>query len=90
MIRDLCILYGLPSPLAMLQTSIPKPKFKALVKSLVVDYWEVKLWCDALPLGSLKFFHPHYMSLLPTHYGLLVVQTLLKSTRPLCLTRVFW
>ena len=67
MIRDLCILYGLPSPLAMLQDPIPKPKFKALVKSRVVDYWEVKLRSDALSLSSLKFFHPHYMSLLKPH-----------------------
>ena len=66
-VRDLCILYGLPSPLAMLQDPIPKPKFKALVKSRVVDYWEVKLRSDALSLSSLKFFHPHYMSLLKPH-----------------------
>ena len=48
----------------MLQSPTPKSKFKALVKSLVIDYWEVKLRSDALSLGSLKFFHPRYMSLL--------------------------
>ena len=66
-IRELCIQYGLPSPLAMLQSPIPKSKFKSLVKSLVLDYWEVKLRSDALSLPSLEFFHPYYMSLVKPH-----------------------
>ena len=66
-IRELCIQYSLPSPLTMLLSPIPKSKFKSLVKSRVIDYWEVKLRSDALSLGSLEFFHPQYMSLVKPH-----------------------
>ena len=66
-IRELCLQYQLPTPLTLLYSPPPKPQLKTLVKSLVIDYWEVKLRAEAAPLDSLRYFHPHYMSLVKPH-----------------------
>ena len=66
-VRELCILYGLPSPLSLLCSPLPKPKFKSLIKSRVIDYWEIKLRSEACLLPSLQYFQPQYMSLVRPH-----------------------
>ena len=66
-IRELCLQYRLPSPLSLLQSPLPKQRFKSLVKSLVLDYWEMKLRADAQPLDSLQYFNPKFMSLIRPH-----------------------
>ena len=68
-IRDLCIKYELPSPLSLLQFSMKKEAFKKLIKSRVVDFWEVHLRTEAARLQehSLRYFKPEYMSLTQPH-----------------------
>ena len=66
-VRELSIMYGLPSPLSLLHSPLSKPKFKSLVKSHVINYWEIKLHSEAMELPSLKYFNPNYMSLTKPH-----------------------
>ena len=66
-IRDLCLQYRLPHPLQLLSKPLSKLKFKKLVKSHIIDYWEIKLRTEALPLTSLEFFNPSFMSLKTPH-----------------------
>ena len=66
-IRDLCLKYALPHPLAILQTQPSKVAFKKLVLSKVISYWETKLRGEAALLPSLVNFKPEYMSLKKPH-----------------------
>ena len=66
-IRDLCLKYDLPTPLALLQSPPPKCSFKALVKAHVLDFWEQKLRSEAAKLDSLVYFKPNFMSLVHPH-----------------------
>ena len=52
-IRNLCILYDIPHPLKLLQSNLRKENYKKLVKSHVLDYWEIKLREKAASLLSL-------------------------------------
>ena len=66
-IRQLCIQYGLPSPLSLLQSPLSKTKFRSLIRSHIINYWELKLRSDAMLLPSLQFFKPQFMSLCKPH-----------------------
>ena len=66
-IRELCIQYQLPSPLDLLYNPPPKTKFKSMVKSHVVNYWEIMLRFEAAQLRSLVHFKPLYISLVKPH-----------------------
>ena len=55
-IRQLCIQYDLPSPMSLLLEPLPKPHYKALVKSSVLSYWLVKLRARAASLDTLRHF----------------------------------
>ena len=66
-VREICLLYGLPHPLSLLQYPPPREAFKKLVKSLVTDYWEQKLRMEASILSSLTYFQPAYHSLSRPH-----------------------
>ena len=66
-IRSLTQQYHLPHPLTLLERPLSKLAFKKLVKSKVCDFWERKLRRTALPLTSLRYFHPEFMSLVKTH-----------------------
>ena len=66
-IRDLCLCYGLPHPLDILSNPLSKEKFKTMVKSSVIDYWEQKLRGEASNLSSLQYFKPSFMSLTSPH-----------------------
>ena len=66
-VRNLLLLYHLPHPLLLLQNPLSKESFKKLVKSKVLDYWEVKLRAEASLMPSLTFFHPQFMSLTVPH-----------------------
>ena len=66
-IRQWCLIYGLPHPSCLLANPLPKPAFKKLVKSKIIDYWEVKLRQEAHSLKSLTYFTPSYMSLSSAH-----------------------
>ena len=79
-IRALCIQYQLQSPLEMLHNPPPKTKFKSIVKSHVIDYWEAQLRHEASQLKSLTYFKPQYMSRVRdlTQFGQLVGHIPLK------------
>ena len=66
-LRDICLLYGLPHPLELLNNPLSKESFKKLVKSKIRNYWEEKLRCDTLSLSSLVFFKPAFYSLTRSH-----------------------
>ena len=66
-IRNLCLQYNLPHPLTLLDSPLSKTKYKSLVKSKIIDFWERKLRIEAAPLTSLLYFNPNYMSLTRPH-----------------------
>jgi hypothetical protein len=66
-LRDVCLLYQLPHPLAILDNPPNREAFKKLIKARVVDHWEVKLRGEASLLSSLVYFQPEYMSLTKPH-----------------------
>jgi hypothetical protein len=68
-IRDICLMYNLPSPITFLQNTPTKYVYKKLVKSKVVDYWELNLQAEAenLKENSLKYFQADFMSLTTPH-----------------------
>ena len=68
-LKELCLVYHLPSPLSLLQSPPSKLVYKRLVKSKIVDHWEIVLREEAeiLKEKSLKYFRPEYMSLTKPH-----------------------
>ena len=68
-LKELCLVYNLPSPLSLLQSPPSKLVYKRLVKSKIVDHWEIILREEAeiLKDKSLKYFRPEYMSLTKPH-----------------------
>ena len=67
-VRDLCLQYGLPSPLHCLDSPLPKAVFKKMVKRRVVEYWEDLLKREAAAMKSLKYFKSDLYSLTTPHY----------------------
>ena len=70
-IREICLLYGFPHPLQLLEKPLSKIAFKKLARSHIVDFWEKKLREECSPLTSLSYFKPAYHSLLHPHPMLL-------------------
>ena len=66
-IRDLCLRYGLPTPISQLRNPLCKQSAKPLFKSKVIDYHETTLRESTSTLSSLSYFNPHFMSLTKTH-----------------------
>ena len=66
-IRDICLRYGLPHPLFILEHQPEKEDFKKLVTAKVISYWEKQLRGEAALLSSLTNFKPEYMSLKKPH-----------------------
>ena len=66
-ILKLCIQYGLPHPLDLLQNPPTKLSFKKKVKAHVIDYWEQILRAEVDALDSLLYFKSRYMSLTKPH-----------------------
>ena len=68
-IREICLMYDLPSPTTLLLMPPTKCMYKKLVKSKIIDYWESKLRGEALILkeNSLKYFQADFMSLTTPH-----------------------
>ena len=67
LVRDICMMYGLPHPLVILKQKPSKESFKKLVKAKVVSYWENRLRGESNLLPSLKYFHPEFMNLTKPH-----------------------
>ena len=65
-IRGICLQYGLPHPLELLQYPLSKTKFKALAKKHVIMYWENHLLEESGKLSSLCYLDVAYFSLQKT------------------------
>ena len=66
-IKSICLFYGLPHPLTLLEQPLSKETSKRLFKSHVTSYWERKLRSDSSQLLSLTYFKPEFMSLQSPH-----------------------
>ena len=66
-IRDICLLYGLPHPLSLLDDPPSPVAFKKHCKSRILYYWESKLRAEVSSLSSLDYFHPAFHSLAKPH-----------------------
>ena len=66
-IRELVLMYGLPSPLSLLFHPPTKSVYKRLIKAKILDFWESKLRREITNLSSLRYFKPSYMSLSSPH-----------------------
>ena len=66
-VREICIRYQLPHPISLLQHPPTTSSYKRLVRSRIIDHWEVKLRSDALRLSSTPYFKPNFMSLMKPH-----------------------
>ena len=64
-LRELCLQYGLLHPLKLLENPLNKMKFKKVIRSKIINYWENKLCGEASLLQSLEYFNPNFMSLGP-------------------------
>ena len=65
-IRDICIQYGLPHPISLIENPIKKEVFKKHCKLKILEYWHLKLSKDA-NLPSLQYLHPSFLSLSLPH-----------------------
>ena len=65
-VRDICIQYGLPHPIKLLQSPIPKVKLKILCKQKIHEYWHMKLSQES-NLPSLQYLLPSHHSLMRPH-----------------------
>ena len=68
-VRDICLQYHLPHPLALLEEPLSKTKFKKLVKVKVTEYWQhiLAAECSSPTMSSLRYFDPFKASLLHPH-----------------------
>ena len=67
LVRDICLMYGLPHPISVLENPTSKESFKKLCKAKIVSYWESKLRGESSLLPSLEYFHPQFMNLTKPH-----------------------
>ena len=67
LVRDICLMYGLPHPISVLENPPSKETFKKLCKAKIVSYWESKLRGESSLLPSLEYFHPQFMNLTKPH-----------------------
>ena len=66
-LRDLCLQYGLPHPLAWLTSQPTKLQVKTMAKAAVLQYWLATLRAKASTLPSLKNLKTEYLGLTKCH-----------------------
>ena len=66
-VRNVCLRYGLPHPLELLENPLPKIKFQKLVKQKIAEFWHRQLSAKIESLSSLVHFNSSYHSLLLPH-----------------------
>ena len=66
-VRNVCLRYGLPHPLELLENPLPKIKFQKLVKQKIAEFWHRQLSAKIESLSSLAHFDSSYHSLLLPH-----------------------
>ena len=57
-VRDICLQYGLPHPLKLLESPPTMQRLKCLVKTKITEYWQHLLASEALTKPSLSHFNP--------------------------------
>ena len=67
MVKDLTIQYDLPHPLRLLESPLPKDRFKGLFKSKIHQYWRQYLTIQCSGMTSLRFLQPGFCSLQQPH-----------------------
>ena len=67
-VRTLCNQYGLPNPLQLLDSPLPKEQFKKETKIKISQYWYNHFVAETRKLKSLKYFKPELYSLTKPHY----------------------
>ena len=65
--EDICLLYGLPHQLHLLNSPPTKLKLRKVVKTKITEYWQHFLASEAMPLPSLSHFNPSMHSLVTPH-----------------------
>lgn len=66
-VKEICHQYGLPHPLKLLATPLPKVKFTKLARLKVTEYWHEVLTAEVLSLSSLRYLNPGTASLSHPH-----------------------
>ena len=66
-IRDLCIKYGLPHPLQLLEKPPSKEQFKKVSRLKANEYWHTWYSSEVSSLSSLHSLHTPYLSLAVPH-----------------------
>ena len=66
-VKDICLKYGLPHPLKLLNDPPTRLRLKNLVKTKIYEYWQKLLTSEALPMPSLSHFNPFRHTLLRPH-----------------------
>ena len=67
MLRDICVKYDLPHPLILLESPMPKNKFKTLYKLKVTEVWHSHLVESCKSFPSLRYLCPEFLSLSRPH-----------------------
>ena len=67
LVRTLCTMYHLPSPLLLLSLKLSKENYKQMIKGRVISFWECKLRSESKALPSLKYFDANFASLSKPH-----------------------
>ena len=65
--RKVCLQYGLPHPLQLLNCPLSKIRMKTLAKTRITEYWQKVLSAEATSLPSLAHFNPHMHQLTNPH-----------------------
>ena len=66
-VKDVCLLYGLPHPLHLLNSPPSKLQWRKVVKIKITEYWQHLLASETMPLPSLSSFNPTMHSLTTPH-----------------------
>ena len=66
-IRLICLLYGLPHPLQLLENPPTRLKLKSMVKTRITSYWQGVLAEEAFQKHSLRYFNPTTYDLTRPH-----------------------
>ena len=67
-IKQICLQYGLPCPIRLLDNPVKKEIFKQNVKAKISEYWQALLRTEAKSLKSLQYFKPELYTLTKPHY----------------------
>ena len=67
MLRNICVMYNLPHPLLLLDSPLPRKKYKSIYKEKISEYWRFYLSSKCSSLDSLKYLRTNFLSLNQPH-----------------------